>query len=233
MASRKRMQGDMRKRAIIEAARPLFARDGFHGTSVRDIAGAADVSEALLYKHFPSKEALYDEVLDYVGMVSAAAYERMQDLEAGTEALVVHVYFLVRLILFEVPGLRSQQHWHERLLFHSLLGNARYARTHFQNLQRIMEDRIGMCFDEAARVGDLVEMPIADRNKMWFIHHLAMALNLCHMPEQPAFQYEGSKEKLAEQAVRFCLRGIGMTESAIARNFRPKKFRAMFRQVFE
>jgi AcrR family transcriptional regulator len=232
MASRKRMQGSARKQAIIEAARPLFAQNGFHGTSVRDIAKAADVSEALLYKHFPSKEALYDEMLDYVSMVSAAAFDRLQGLEAGTEALVVHVYFLVRLILFEVPGLQKQQHWHERLLFHSLLGDARYARTHFQNLQRIMEDRISMCCDEAARMGDLAEIPIANRTKMWFVHHLAMALNLCHMPEEPAFQYGGSKEKLAEEAVHFCLRGIGMTESAIARHFRPKKLRTMFNRIY-
>ncbi len=233
MSSRKRMQGPKRKQAILKAARPLFAQNGFHGTSVRDIARAADVSEALLYKHFPSKEALYDAMLDYVGMVSAAAYGRIQDLEAGTEALVVHVYFLIRLILFEVPGLRDQQHWHERLLFHSLLGDAKYARTHFQNLQKILEDRIEKCCDEAVRVGDLLEIPIASGNRMWFVHHLAMALNLCHMSEKPAFPYEGSKENLAEQTVQFCLRGMGMTESAIVRYFRPKKLKALFKQIFK
>ena len=112
MAPRKRMKGSTRKQAIIKAARPLFAQNGFHGTSVRDIAKAADVSEALLYKHFPSKEALYEEMLDYVSMVSAAVFDRLEDLDAGAESLVVHVYFLVRLILFEVPGLQNQQHWH-------------------------------------------------------------------------------------------------------------------------
>jgi AcrR family transcriptional regulator len=227
------MQGSARKQAILEAARPLFAQNGFHGTSVRNIARAADVSEALLYKHFPSKEALYDEMLDYVGMISAAAYDRMQNLEPGTEALVVHTYFLIRLILFEVPGLRDQQHWHERLLFQSLLGDAKYARTHFQNLQKIMKNRIEKCFDKAVRDGDIKGIPFAGGNRMWFVHHLAMALNLCHMSEKPAFPYEGSKERLAEQTVHFCLRGMGMTESAIARYFRPKKLKALSKKIFK
>jgi len=229
----KRMAGSMRKQAIMEAARPLFAQNGFHGTSVRDIAKAAEVSEALLYKHFPSKEVLYDEMLDYAGAVSAAAFDRLHDLEAGAEALVVHIYFLVRLILFEVPGLRDQQRWHERLLFRSLLGDAKYARTHFANLQRILEDRIDACFEAAAEAGDLIAAQTGSRNRMWFVHHLAMALNLCHMPDEPAFEYDVSKEKLAEEAVLFCLRGIGMTESAITQHFRPRKLRGMFKRIYE
>jgi AcrR family transcriptional regulator len=233
MAPKKRMKGSVRKQAIISAARPLFAQNGFHGTSVRDIAKAADVSEALLYRHFPGKEALYDEVLDYVGMLSSATFERLQEIEASTEALVVYFYFMVRLILFEVPGLGDQQRWHERLLFRSLLGDNRYAQAHFQNMQKAVEKSISMCCDEAIRAGDLVEIPVGNRNKMWFVHHLAMALNLCHMSEEPAFQYQGSKEKLAEQAVHFCLRGIGMTEAAIARYFQPRKLRAMFKRIYE
>ena len=51
-----------RKAAIVEAALPLFARQGFAATTTKQLALAAGVSEALLYKHFPSKEALYREI---------------------------------------------------------------------------------------------------------------------------------------------------------------------------
>ena len=233
MASRKRMAGPKRKQAIMEASRPLFAQNGFHGTSVRDIAEAADVSEALLYKHFPSKESLYDEMLDYAGAVSAAAFGKLQEPEAGAEALVVHVYFLVKLILFEVPKLQDQQQWHERLLFHSLLGDDKYARTHFKNIQKMLEGRLNACLEAATANGEIAETQIGNRNKMWFTHHLAMALNLCHMSKEPAFEYDVSREELAEQAVLFCLRGIGMTESAIKEYFQPEKLKAMFERIYE
>jgi len=233
MATKKRMKGSKRKQAILRAARPLFAQNGFHGTSVRDIAKAADVSEALLYRHFVSKEAMYDEVLDYAGTVSATAFDKLQDLEPGAEALVVQIYFLVRLILFEVPRLKDQQHWHERLLFRSLLGDAKYARNHFANLRGIMDKRINACFEAAARAGEVTVDPAENRNNMWFVHHLAMALNLCHMSDKPAFEYEVSKDEMAERAVLFCLRGVGMTESAINQHFRSRKLQAMFRRIYK
>lgn len=44
--------------AIVQAALSLFAERGFHGTSMRDIAGGAGVQEAAIYRHFESKAAL-------------------------------------------------------------------------------------------------------------------------------------------------------------------------------
>lgn len=47
---------DTRREAIIAAARDLFSRKGFHGTSMPDIAYAAGISTGLIYYIFPSKE---------------------------------------------------------------------------------------------------------------------------------------------------------------------------------
>ena len=233
MATRKRMPALQRRQAILEASRPLFAQNGFRGTSVRDIARAANVSEALLYKHFASKEEIYEDVMDYAGKVSATGVDRLHDLEPGTEALVAHIYFLVRVILLVVPGLQDEQQWHERILYRSLLGDTKYARTHFQRIRRMVEKRMSRCFDSAAEAGDLEAVPIGNLNRMWFVHHLAMALNFSHMSDEPAFEYEGTREELVEQAVLFCLRGIGMTESAIERYFRPKRLREIFEHLHE
>ena len=227
------MAAPKRRQVIVEASRPLFAQNGFRGTSVRDIARAADVSEALLYKHFASKEELYEEVMDYAGKVSATGIDKLQDLETGTEALVVRVYCLVRVILMEVPGLQDDQHWHERILYRSLLGDTKYARRHFRRLRRILEEGMCGCLDSAAEAGDLEAVPIGNLNSMWFVHHLAMALNFSHMSDEPAFEYEGTKEELVEQAVLFCLRGIGMTESAMERYFRPGRLREIFEHLHE
>ena len=51
-------KGPDRRRQIIAAASELFARNGFEGTSIRDIAAASGVLSGSLYYHFPSKEDL-------------------------------------------------------------------------------------------------------------------------------------------------------------------------------
>ena len=47
---------------ILEAALPLFAHRGFHGTSIRDIAEAAGLNSATMYFHFASKDAVLNEL---------------------------------------------------------------------------------------------------------------------------------------------------------------------------
>ncbi len=58
-----RMTSDLRRQLILSAAKRCFARHGFAGTTTRSVAAAAAISEGLLFKHFPSKAALYAEIL--------------------------------------------------------------------------------------------------------------------------------------------------------------------------
>src|SRR4249919_197208 len=57
-----RMTSDLRRQLILGAAKRCFARNGFAGTTTKSAAAAA-ISEGLLFKHFPSKAALYAEIL--------------------------------------------------------------------------------------------------------------------------------------------------------------------------
>ena len=43
----------------------FFSRQGFEGTTTKEIAAAAGVTEAIIFRHFPNKHALYTAVLDY------------------------------------------------------------------------------------------------------------------------------------------------------------------------
>lgn len=62
MAAR-RLPAHERRRQILLAAIRVFARGGLHGTTTRAIAAEADVAEALLYRHFESKEDLFIEAM--------------------------------------------------------------------------------------------------------------------------------------------------------------------------
>jgi TetR/AcrR family transcriptional regulator len=61
---RRYVPGVQRRQQILEAAAALFARRGFAGTSTRQIAEAVGVSETLLFRHFPTKDSLYEAILE-------------------------------------------------------------------------------------------------------------------------------------------------------------------------
>lgn len=56
-------KGERTREAIIEAAYALFVQQGYHGTSMRRIAQAADLALGGIYNHFDSKEALFKAVI--------------------------------------------------------------------------------------------------------------------------------------------------------------------------
>jgi AcrR family transcriptional regulator len=53
-----------RRATILDAAMEVFAERGYHVASLDEIARTADVSKALIYEHFPSKQALWASLLD-------------------------------------------------------------------------------------------------------------------------------------------------------------------------
>lgn len=226
------MSGPDRRRLIIEAARSLFAQHGYNGTPVRAIAKAAGVSEALLYKHFPSKEDLYSEIIGYAADLKTVVTDRLEKLEPGTETLVIYAYTTIRLILFDVPGRKEEQYWHERLLFRSLMGDSRYAKSHFKSIREIVGVPIEESIKAATEAGDMVAMFAKPMTRYWFLHHLAMALNLCHLMDEPAFEYEGAMDELAMQAVAFGLRGMGMKDEAILNYCRIERLEPVFRSLY-
>lgn len=57
---RKRLTADVRREQIIEAARRVFVRSGLAGARTRELAAEAGINEALLYRHFGSKQELYE-----------------------------------------------------------------------------------------------------------------------------------------------------------------------------
>lgn len=61
---RKRMKADERRQEIIRAAMEVFARNGFGGSTTREIAENAGISEAMIYSHFRNKQDLYTAIID-------------------------------------------------------------------------------------------------------------------------------------------------------------------------
>lgn len=62
-----RLPAGERREQIIDVAIPVFARRGFHGASMNDVAEAAGVTKPVLYQHFASKQDLHLALIDDVG----------------------------------------------------------------------------------------------------------------------------------------------------------------------
>jgi TetR/AcrR family transcriptional regulator len=59
-----------RRQQLLETALDFFSRKGFEGATTKEIAAAAGVTEAIIFRHFPNKQALYKAVLDYTAHAS-------------------------------------------------------------------------------------------------------------------------------------------------------------------
>ena len=89
-----RLPGPERKRQILAVARQVLARNGYHETTMSEIAKAAGVTKPVLYQHYRSKRDLYRSVLEDIGArleaaVIGAAVETespRQRAEAGIQA---------------------------------------------------------------------------------------------------------------------------------------------------
>ena len=82
---RHRMSRDDRRQQLIDVAVKFFSEFGFQGASTKSIAEAAGVTEAIIYRHFSTKEQLYSAILDYK-LQQSGTHEWIGELHELAEA---------------------------------------------------------------------------------------------------------------------------------------------------
>jgi len=226
------MDGKERRHSILKAATSIFSVKGFHGTSVRKIAAAANVSEALLYKHFSSKEEIYLSLGEYIEIQLSTLTKNFKDSEPSGKMLVELAYCLVMMILTELPGRAGRQRSFERLLGYSLLENVNFIKRVFSNWDKELRPLWDKCIAAALKNSEINKNRLVKDN-MWFIHNLAMAINLLHLSgtNNKLFPYKDSYDKLVDGTIQFALNGLGLTEAAIAKYYKPNKLKKVFKKV--
>ena len=226
----RRMTGKNRKVAIVQAALPLFARKGFAKTTTRDLAQAAGVSEPLLYRHFPSKEALYLEIQNFSCKGMDPAVKRLLELETSTGTLVRLVYYLLRLMILALPMGPLGWETRCRLMANSFLEDGGYARVLFKTRFESFCAKLEACREAAIAAGDAVRGGVTNRNAVRFAHHVGAYIALAHLPKQPVIDYQARRQELLEQAAAFVLRGMGLTDVALQRYLNAKALARMTRE---
>ncbi|HKG48664.1 MAG TPA: TetR/AcrR family transcriptional regulator [Pyrinomonadaceae bacterium] len=150
-----RMAGEERRLQILAVAVSLFSQKGFRGTTTKEIAQAAGVSEAMVFRHFATKQELYSAILDHKACGSgrfdpettaAGAIQRKDDHE-----------------VFESLALGALNH-HEhdpefqRLLLHSALEKHELAQMFFDEFVRHVYEFLGSYIRERQREGAFIEI---------------------------------------------------------------------------
>jgi AcrR family transcriptional regulator len=154
-----KLSGQERREAIIKAVRRVFVEKGFHGTTTRELAKAAGVSEALLFKHFPSKEAMFLAIQVSCSNEEASRIaERLEALEPSTSSLVFLVHHLISHLLGDCPADENRQAF-LRLLLRSLMDEGDFARLAIRGGPAHWVRKVEESLLAAIAAGDAVDGP--------------------------------------------------------------------------
>jgi TetR/AcrR family transcriptional regulator len=129
-STQNRLQAGKRRCQLLDTALDCFSQRGFRGTTTKEIAAAAGVTEAIVFRHFPSKQALYEAVL-------ADRHEsaEMQEWLNQTKACMDQKddAGLLRTIAMKIlESHRRDARMHRLLLFAALQGDEQALAYHRQ-----------------------------------------------------------------------------------------------------
>lgn len=216
-----KLSASERKQAILAAAGPVFARLGRAGATTKDIAKAAGVSEALLYRHFSGKEELYANLENHCIEANKAGENLLGDAIPSTATLIMGVTVLVHAIYHGIGDPNAHENT-KRIVTFSLLDDGQFAKSF---LERYVKPWIGVfeaSLQAATNAGDMEDGVFTGKAEIWFIHHLANTLHLISLPEVTIVDYGLNKKELLNHTICFLLRGMGLKNTAITQNYDPE-----------
>ena len=228
----RRLPATDRKEAILTAASPVFARLGRAGATTKVIAAAAGVSEALLFKHFPTKDALYAQLERHCVDAHAVGTRLLDGAAPSTATLVMGVAVLVQAV-FSGIGQHQAHDDTKRLVTASLLDDGQFAAAFLDRHVRPWIDVFADCLEAARAAGDLEDGAHVGKAESWFVHHLANTLHLVSLSGAGVVDYGMTREELTASAVLFLLRGLGLRQAAIDRHYNPGKLNSIIAQAVQ
>jgi len=150
-----RMAGEQRRSQIVRVAMRVFSRRGFRGTTTKEIAQAAGVSEAMVFRHFATKEELYSAILDHKACSGDAEDPRQvvaDALEQKNDRAVFERLALNALVRNECDP------EFQRLLLHSALEDHELAQMFWEKFVRRVYEFLGEYIRERQRDGAMIKV---------------------------------------------------------------------------
>lgn len=208
----KRIPAADRRSLILAAAKTIFVERGYDGAKTQQIAAAAKVSEALIFRHFPSKLALYRAVLRQVIRDQDANFEALGLPEPSTQSLISTITFFFRNCIQRPDTAQAEN---TRIMLASLAADGGYARLIYRRAMRLTLQPMQRAMDAAEAAGDMTGPPMPAANAALFVDHVGIMISA----SRATFPYVGDDEALLRDAVWFCCRGFGLTETALRKYY--------------
>ncbi|HBB95268.1 MAG TPA: hypothetical protein DC054_07735 [Blastocatellia bacterium] len=201
-----RMTGENRRLQILRVAMRLFSQRGFRGTTTKEIALAAGVSEAMVFRHFATKEELYSAILDH----KACVHETMDPLQVVADAVAARDDSAV----FEGLALDAlNQHdcdpeFH-RLLLHSALEEHELAHMFWEKFVKRVYRTLRNYIRERQREGAMknIEPLVVVRAFVGMIIHHSLNNNLWDRQQQ---LLKISNQAAAREFTNILLHGVSV-----------------------
>jgi AcrR family transcriptional regulator len=195
------MRGEERRRQIVEVASELFSQRGFNGATTKEIADRAGVSPAIIFRHFPSKEAIYSAILDHkLKQAAERIGGRLQDAAGRKDD---RAFF--GSLAFGLLELYSKDPSLIRLLLFSALEGHDLSRMYYKTMSRQVRDHVRGYIKQRIADGAFRELdPIASsRVFLGMVTHHAQVVAL-----YPYDDVKVSNRQMAEYFVDVFLDGV-------------------------
>lgn len=218
--TQQRLKSGERCEAIRDALRQVFAEKGFDGATTRDLAKAAGVSEALLYRHFPSKKAMYEAMSEgCMGSQEERELHAAVELEPSAQTLVLITHWIIAKIL---RGSNDKAKAVDTLAVRSMLEDGDFMRTLFKAKMPPVAAKLQECLSAARKRGEMIPEVQPTDIEAWLIHAVGLGLRLPLKPARPVLESKLDRDEIIERAVWFCLLGLGLNGEVIKRLYNPK-----------
>lgn len=125
-----RMTAEDRRQQIIEVAIRLFSQKGFRGTTTKEIALAAGVNEAIIFRHFATKRDLYSAIIDQKACATEMVAQQADVVKAIEQR---NDRKLFETIAFHILEVHEHDGTFMRLMFYSALEGHELADMFFRN----------------------------------------------------------------------------------------------------
>ena len=221
---KKRLSAGKRKDAITQAALGLFAQKGFYGVTTSELARTCGVSEALIFQHFPTKIAIYNDMLGRQSDHIEPVYNKFMEQPPCAGTLVE----LVFNFLYRVVKKQSLQGSMAMLLFYrSFVDDGVFASKflHGKRLQ-LIKRKFETSLTQARKNGDALPLASSPHDLFWFVQHVASMACLIRLSRKRAVHYSANIDAAIGDMALFALRGIGLTEATLMRYATPENFAA-------
>ena len=132
------------------------------------------------------------------------------------------------IIVMGKPGDTISWETKHRMIVNSCLEDGEFTRLLYENRFSCCFTKVQACLAAAEATGDIVECMVSRENRVRFAHHLAAMIAINHLPRRPVIDYHVDREELLHEVIWFALRGLGLTDNAIARHYNPKALSVFF-----